>query len=58
MNWTIHRKHFSQMTGVLDLMHALSYAYRAAAVLEMTRTPTAASPNGSGKAQSSGSSTN
>lgn len=33
-NWTIHRKHFSQMTGVLDLMHALSYAYRAAAVLD------------------------
>ena len=34
VNWTIHRKHFSQMTGVLDLMHALSYAYRAAAVLD------------------------
>lgn len=33
-NWTIHRKHFSQMTGILDLMHGLSYAWRAAAVLE------------------------
>lgn len=32
--WSIHKKYFSQMTGVLDLMHALSYAYRAAAVLE------------------------
>lgn len=30
VNWTIHKKHFSQMTGVLDLMHALSYAWRAA----------------------------
>lgn len=30
VNWTIHRKHFSQMIGVLDLMHALSYAHRAA----------------------------
>ena len=29
--WTLHKKHFSQMTGILDLMHALSYAYRAAA---------------------------
>ena len=27
--WTLHKKHFSQMTGILDLMHALSYAYRA-----------------------------
>ena len=34
VNWTIHRRHFSQMTGVLDLMHALSYAWRAAEVLE------------------------
>jgi len=33
-NWTIHRQHFSRMTGILDLMHALSYAYRAAAVLD------------------------
>lgn len=34
MNWTIHRRHFSQMTGILDLMHALSYAWRAAAALD------------------------
>lgn len=34
VNWTIHRKHFSQMTGILDLMHGLSYAWRAAAALE------------------------
>ena len=33
-NWTIHRKHFSQMTAVLDLMHALSYADRAAKALD------------------------
>lgn len=33
VNWTIHKQHFSQMTGILDLMHALSYAWRAAAVL-------------------------
>ncbi len=33
VNWTIHRRHFSQMTGILDLMHALSYAWRAAKVL-------------------------
>jgi len=30
--WNIHKDHFSQMTGILDLMHGLSYAYRAAAV--------------------------
>lgn len=30
VNWAIHRQHFSRMTPVLDLMHALSYAYRAA----------------------------
>lgn len=29
VNWAIHRKHFSQMTGILDLMHALSYVWRA-----------------------------
>ncbi len=29
--WAIHKKHFSQMTPILDLMHALSYAHRAAA---------------------------
>ena len=34
VNWTIHRKHFSQMTGILDLMHALSYAWRAAKALD------------------------
>jgi hypothetical protein len=28
--WAIHKKHFSQMTPILDLMHALSYAHRAA----------------------------
>ena len=33
VNWTIHKKHFSQMTGILDLMHALSYAWGAAMVL-------------------------
>jgi hypothetical protein len=34
VNWTIHRRHFSQMTGILDLMHALSYAYRAARAVD------------------------
>jgi hypothetical protein len=34
VNWTIHRRHFSQMTGVLDLLHALSYAWKAARALE------------------------
>ena len=29
-NWTIQRKHFSRATPILDLMHALSYAYAAA----------------------------
>jgi hypothetical protein len=33
VNWTIHQKHFSQMTGILDLMHALSYAWKAAKAL-------------------------
>lgn len=32
--WRIHKSYFSGMTGILDLMHALSYAYRAAAVLD------------------------
>jgi len=32
--WAIHKKYFSQMTAIVDLMHALSYAYRAAAVLD------------------------
>ena len=34
VNWTIHKQHFSHMTGILDLMHALSYASRAARVVE------------------------
>jgi len=34
VNWTIHRQHFSHMTGILDLMHALSYAWKAAKALE------------------------
>jgi len=29
-NWTIQQKHFPQATPILDLMHALSYAYSAA----------------------------
>jgi hypothetical protein len=29
-NWTIQREHFSHATPILDLMHALSYAYSAA----------------------------
>lgn len=33
VNWTIHRKHFSEMTPVLDLMHALSYAHQAAVAI-------------------------
>ncbi len=36
VNWTIHKQHFSQMTGILDLMHALSYAWKAAAALQDT----------------------
>lgn len=34
VNWTIYRQHFSQMTGILDLMHALSYAWKAAGALK------------------------
>ena len=30
VNWTTHKQHFSQSTPILDLMHALSYAWRAA----------------------------
>ena len=30
VNWTIQRDHFSHATPILDLMHALSYAYAAA----------------------------
>jgi hypothetical protein len=37
VNWAIHKRHFSQMTGILDLMHALSYAWRAAGVLNDPR---------------------
>jgi hypothetical protein len=29
-NWTIQRRHFSRATPILDLMHALSYAFSAA----------------------------
>jgi len=29
-NWTLQRKHFSRATPILDLMHALSYAFSAA----------------------------
>jgi hypothetical protein len=32
--WAIHKKYFSQMTPIVDIMHALSYGYRAAAVLD------------------------
>lgn len=32
--WAIHKKYFSRMTPILDLMHALSYAHRAAAALD------------------------
>lgn len=34
VNWTIHKQHFSQMTGILDLMHALSSAWKAAQALD------------------------
>ena len=30
LNWTIQQKHFGRATPILDLMHALSYAYSAA----------------------------
>ena len=36
VNWTIHKQHFSQMTVILDLMHALSYAWKAAKALADT----------------------
>jgi len=32
--WNIHQRYFSQMTPILDLMHALSYAWRAAMGLQ------------------------
>jgi hypothetical protein len=34
VNWTIQRKHFSHAVPILDLMHALSYAYAAAECVE------------------------
>jgi hypothetical protein len=34
INWTIQRRHFPKATPVLDLMHALSYAWSAAAATE------------------------
>lgn len=37
VNWRIHKRHFSQSTPILDLMHTLSYAWRAAAGLEDRR---------------------
>ena len=33
-NWTIQREHFSHAVPILDLMHALSYAYSAAGCVE------------------------
>lgn len=38
VNWTIHKQHFSHMTGILDLMHALSYAWKAAKGLDSSST--------------------
>lgn len=34
VNWTIYKQHFSHMTGILDLMHALSYAWKVARALD------------------------
>lgn len=34
VNWTIQRQHFSHAIPILDLMHALSYAYSAAECVE------------------------
>lgn len=33
-NWEIKRRHFPQAVGVLDLMHALSYAYAASLAIQ------------------------
>ena len=33
-NWTIQRRHFPHATPILDLMHALSYAWSAAAAVD------------------------
>lgn len=32
-NWNVHREHFSRLTPVLDLMHALSYSWKVACSL-------------------------
>ena len=34
VNWTICRRHFPRATPILDLMHALSYAWSAAAAID------------------------
>jgi hypothetical protein len=34
VNWTIQRRHFPHATAILDLMHALSYAWSAAAAID------------------------
>lgn len=34
VNWTLQRKHFGRATAILDLIHALSYAYSAAKSLD------------------------
>jgi hypothetical protein len=34
VNWTIQRRHFPHATPILDLMHALSYAWSAAAAVD------------------------
>lgn len=34
VNWTIQRRHFPNATPILDLMHALSYAWSAAAAVD------------------------
>jgi hypothetical protein len=34
VNWTVQRKHFPRATSILDLMHALSYAWSAAAAID------------------------
>ncbi len=52
VNWTIHKQHFSQMTGILDLMHALSYACALLPDSTIPK-PTAAMRPGSGKAECS-----
>ena len=34
VNWVIHRRHFPRATPILDLMHALSYAWSAASAVD------------------------